>query len=59
MPIVRKKKTGGRKRNKILWAYIERYGLTPKQGTLANKMLVQLALCRSEEARRLLLGVSA
>jgi hypothetical protein len=59
MPIKRRKKTGGRKVNPILQAYTEKYKLTPKQRELTAKCLVQLALCQSEEARRLILGVAA
>ena len=57
MPIIRRKKTGGRQANLVLKAYKERYNLSRKQVSLANKILVQLTLCQSEDARRLLLGV--
>lgn len=58
MPIVRRKKTGGRPRNEILWAYAERYRLSHRQRALCAKILPQLALCMDDSARRLLLGVS-
>jgi hypothetical protein len=56
MAIKKRPKTGGRKLNPILQAYTERYNFTRKQREIASKYLVQLALCQSEEARRLLLG---
>ncbi len=59
MPIKRRKKTGGRLADPILSAYTERYNLTPKQREILSKYIVQLSLCQSEEARRLLLGVSS
>ena len=59
MPIVRRKKTGGRKANPILQAYTDRYKLTRKGREVASKCLTQLALCQTEEARRLLLGITA
>jgi hypothetical protein len=58
MPIVRRKKTGGRKCNPVLRAFTNKYQLTKKQVEYLSKILVQFALCESEEARRLLLGVS-
>lgn len=59
MPIIRRKKTGGREADRVLRAYAEKYNLTPKQVNLASKILVQLAMCQSEEARKLILGVSS
>jgi hypothetical protein len=58
MPIVRRKKTGGRMTDQVFQAYVKHYKLTPKQGQLLTKIIVQVALCKDEEARRLLLGVS-
>jgi hypothetical protein len=39
-------------------AYAQRYELSVKQKTLLNRYIVQVSLCQSDEARRLLLGVS-
>jgi hypothetical protein len=58
MPIIRRKKTGGRITHPIVNAYLERYSLTKKQKKLLIKNVVQLALCHGEEERRLILGVS-
>ena len=58
MPIVRRKKTGGRRSDPVLDAYALRYGLTPKQRKLLARYVVQVSLCRSEESRRLIIGVS-
>ena len=58
MPIIRRKKTGGRKRDEILYAFAEKYRLTVKQRVLLSHCLVQFCLCETEEARRLLLGIS-
>jgi len=55
---VRRKKTGGRVRDSIIYAYAVHYGLTKKQTERLRSMVVQIALCKSDEARRLLLGVS-
>ncbi len=44
--------------DQVLKAYTERYKLTPRQVQLLSKNLVQITLCQTEEARRLLLGVS-
>ena len=49
--------TGGPKTPKSAWAL--RFNLTPKAETLLTPALCwQLCLCRDDEARRLLLGVS-
>jgi|GEM_PF-6036230 hypothetical protein len=58
MPIIRRKKTGGRITHPIVKAYVERYDLTDKQKELLVKNIVQISLCQNEEARRLILGVS-
>jgi hypothetical protein len=39
-------------------AYAQQYGLSVKQKTLLNRYIAQVSLCQSDEARRLLLGVS-
>jgi hypothetical protein len=39
-------------------AYAQRYELSVKQKTLLKRYIVQVSLCQSDEARRLLLGVS-
>ena len=59
MPIIRRKKTGGRITHPIIKAFIDKYNLTDKQKELLIKNIVQVSLCQSEEARRLILGVSA
>ncbi len=58
--ILRQKKppTSGRPSDDVMNAYAERYGLSPKKKTLSRGFIVQLSLCRSDSARRLLLGVS-
>lgn len=56
--IIRQKKHGGRPSDKVLDALAERYGLSPKKRVQAQYIVAQIALCGSEEARRLLLGVS-
>ena len=56
--IIRRKKTGGRVADEVMEAYALRYRLTQKQRVLVKRWVVQLSLCTSDEARRLLLGVS-
>ena len=60
MPIKRKLKTPGigRPSDAVMDAYAQRYKLSVKQKTLLNRYIVQVSLCQSDEARRLLLGVS-
>jgi hypothetical protein len=58
MPIVRRKKTGGRPVDEVIDAYAIRYNLTKKQRYQLKSFVAQVALCKSEEARRLILGVS-
>jgi len=60
MPIKRKPKTpgSGRPSDAVMDAYAQRYELSVKQKTLLNRYIVQVSLCQSDEARRLLLGVS-
>jgi hypothetical protein len=51
----------GRKPNIVRDAYIERFNLPLWRRAdhwLNDRLLCQLSLCRSDEARRLLLGVS-
>lgn len=52
----------GRKRDCELWAWCERYGLDPRVSSTRRKMtsamLNALSHCKSEEARRILLGIS-
>jgi hypothetical protein len=57
-PIIRQKRTGGRKPNQFGVYLRNAYGLTPKQLALAMPIGDQLARCASDCARRLLLGVS-
>jgi hypothetical protein len=46
-------------RNLIVAAWAERFGLTEKmRSSLCDEDFQQLSLCRSDEARRLILGVS-
>jgi hypothetical protein len=47
-----------RYRNLILQAWSQRFGLSRRQTRDAKEFLWQLCLCRSDEARRLILGVS-
>jgi hypothetical protein len=58
--IKRKPKTpgSGRPSDAVMDAYAQRYGLTRREKAKLKTYIVQLALCQSEEARRLLLGVS-
>lgn len=56
--IIRQKKHGGRPSDKVMDALTDRYGLSPKKRAMATGMVAQLSLCGSEEARRVLLGVS-
>lgn len=58
MPVVKRKKTGGRPRDKVLDAYAHHYNLTRRQRHQISSYVVQLSLCQSEEARRLILGRS-
>lgn len=60
MPIKRKPKTpgSGRPSDAVMDAYADRFGLSPKQKVLLKRYIVQVSLCSSDEARRLLLGVS-
>ena len=45
--------------NEMKRAIAEHYGLTPKmQKCLTDRFIEQLRLCKSEESRRILLGVS-
>ena len=39
-------------------AYAERYGLTRREKEWLRRNIVQVALCQTEDARRVLLGVS-
>lgn len=51
----------GRKQNPRRKEFCERYGLTPRQMrslSIGGMLLDQLDRCKSEAARRLLLGVS-
>lgn len=49
----------GRKPNLIRLYFISEYGLTPRQvRRIDGRFLEQLIACKSEEARRILLGVS-
>jgi hypothetical protein len=52
--------TGGRKAEPVREAWAMRFNLTRKQraSLLDVKMCQQLCMCLSDEARRLLLGVS-
>jgi hypothetical protein len=59
MPIIRRKKTGGRITHPIIKAFVQRYNLTEKQKEFLIKNIVQISLCHGEEERRLILGVSA
>ena len=60
MPIKRKPKTpgSGRPSDPVMDAYAQRYDLSVKQKKLLKRYIVQVSLCQSDEARRLLLGVS-
>ena len=57
--IVRQKHSGGRPKDAVMDAYAERYGLSKKKKKLLKTFIVQFALCKTEECRRILLGVSA
>ena len=54
----RKPPSSGRPSDAVIDAYAQRYDLSVKQKTLLKRYVVQISLCQSEEARRLLLGVS-
>jgi hypothetical protein len=48
----------GPKPNPVRALYVEKYGLSHKQASrLTPKFLEQLERCKSEEARRILIGV--
>jgi hypothetical protein len=57
--IVRQKHSGGRPKDAVMDAYAERYGLSRKKKTLLKTFIVQFALCKTEECRRILLGISS
>lgn len=57
-PIVRQKRTGGRKPDPLRVYLQTAYGLSRKQVRLAVTFTEQLAACADDSARRLLLGVS-
>ena len=54
------KHPGGHPAEMVRYAWALRYGLTAKQwyALLTPQMCWQLGMCRSDEARRLLLGAS-
>jgi hypothetical protein len=50
---------GGRKIPADKQAWCERFGITGKQArNLSDSLMAQLSYCRSDECRRLILGVS-
>jgi hypothetical protein len=57
--IVRQKHSGGRPKDAVMDAYAERYGLNDGKKKLLRTFVVQFALCKTEECRRILLGISS
>jgi hypothetical protein len=57
--IVRQKHSGGRPKDAVMDAYAERYRLSNKKKAILKTFIVQFGLCKTEECRRILLGISS